>query len=60
MKIEKAIEILRGMRDINLNYYFSDRKDALELGIEALKRVKGARTNLYQRYSHFLPGETKE
>lgn len=36
MKYAKAIEILKDLLNINLNYYCPDRKDAIKQSIEAL------------------------
>lgn len=60
MNIDKAIEILEDMRNININYYSPDRKGALELGIEALKRYKVIRANFGKLRQDQLPGETKD
>jgi len=58
MTIDKAIEILNDIRNINLNHYSPDRKDALKLGIEALKREKGNRASPDYVLAGPLPGET--
>jgi hypothetical protein len=60
VKIDKAIEILTINNDHNPKFSDADRRDALKLGIEALKRVKAERTG-YETYApDLLPGETKD
>ena len=60
MKVTKAIEILEGILNINLNYHSSDRKDALKLGIEALKRCQLTEPQASFKLGEPLPGETPE
>ncbi len=40
--------------------YDADRADAVQLGIEALKRIETARMGGVLEYIHLLPGETKD
>jgi len=60
MNLEKAIEIL----DLELTCDFDgnerDRKNAVKLGIEALKRVIVNRQPIRAHWREPLPGETKE
>ena len=59
MTIDEAIKTLENeVRIAEVNDHLRELA-TFQLSIEALKRVKGARTNLYQRYSHLLPGETE-
>ncbi|MBA7677099.1 hypothetical protein ES703_85347 [subsurface metagenome] len=60
MTIDKAIEILTTERERNFNYFNPDRKDALQLGIEAMKHYKEVRPIEVSKYYPLLPGETKE
>ena len=59
MKIDKAIETLN--EDINhpTAQFMPDLQEAQKLGIEALKRVKEARTRVYFITRTPLPGETE-
>ncbi len=57
MDLDKAIDILTNMREIIFNYKSPDRKDALQLGIEALKRVKAGRPAPPSLAFLPLPGE---
>lgn len=58
MTIDEAIEVLKDLRDINLNYFNPDRKDALKLGIEALKGITAIRCGAISNVNQPLPGET--
>ena len=60
MKIDEAIEILSILESRTQNYSTMFKKDALKLGIEALKRVQGMRPNKYGSPDPLLPGETKQ
>lgn len=60
MKIEKAIEILDDMVNPENTIGNEQDKAAINLGIEALKRVKQCRFPPYGRMEETLPGETKE
>lgn len=58
MKLEKAIYVLQSFLELVKPGGHPDIPDALKLGIEALKRVKGERTG-YEIYApDLLPGET--
>jgi hypothetical protein len=60
MKLEKAIEI---DERIVSDFYASspqEDKDALKLGIEALKDILRNRTHKYLSDAWILPGETKD
>ena len=58
MRMDKAIEILKDTRNINFNYFSPDRRDALRLGIEALKRIRSDRKINPDLNPYPLPGET--
>ena len=60
MKIDKAIEILKDTRNITFNYFSPDRKDALKLGIEALKQLQELHNRPHGSPLPPLPGETPE
>ena len=60
MNIEKAIEILTIHNDHNPNFTDADRRDAHQLGVEALKRTSQRRENLSWEFEPLLPGETSE
>jgi len=59
MNIDKAIEILTIHNDHNPNYTDAERKQAHQLGIRALKRVKAIRDKKFPVMGEELPGETK-
>ena len=60
MKIDKAIEILTIHNDHNPNFTDAERREAHQLGIEALKRIKSFRTNMGSQKFWQLPGETDD
>ncbi len=60
MNIPKAIEILSESVELTDFAPDPDFIDALQLGIEALKRVKKHRPLYAGIYPHLLPGETKD
>jgi len=60
MKLKKAIEILTINNDHNPNFTDADRRDALKLGIEAMKRLRTYRERKYYYARTLLPGETEE
>ena len=60
MKLGKAIEILTIHNDHNPNFTDAERREAHQLGLEALKRITGDRGTSYQPVWYPLPGETKE
>jgi len=60
MTIEKAIGILHSHIEWCDPVKEVDTYDALNLGIEALKRCKEARAKVYFTTRTPLPGETKE
>lgn len=60
MKLEKAIEILIIHNDHNPNFTDAERREAHQLGIEALKRVLKKRRGLYYSEVGLLPGETRD
>ena len=57
MKLEKAIEMLSLTNTFKSTPDNQDLKDAITLGIEALKRVKEARKKVYFTTRSPLPGE---
>ena len=64
MTLSKAIEIIETMLDIYRSPFTlirieALRYEALQLGIEALKRVKKARAIIRAPNEDFLPGETE-
>ncbi len=60
MKLEKAIEILQYHSERNADIAGSSWANALKLGIEAMRRVKGLRLYDVGPVQVLLPGETKE
>jgi len=58
--IDKAIEILEDILHYVKPGDPPDEHRAIELGIEALKRVKEARKKVYFTARSLLPGETKD
>ena len=60
MNLEKAIEILEALYDGRMSPSHPIRKDAVKLGIEALKRVESLRGYLFSARHPLLPGETKD
>ena len=60
MTIDEAIKILTIHNDHNPNFTDADRRDAHQLGIEALKRVEEERTGYETFAPDFLPGETSK
>ncbi|MBA7553559.1 hypothetical protein ES705_46152 [subsurface metagenome] len=60
MKITKAIEILTDLKDAGIDAGHYDAEDAIQLSIEALKRIKQSRESLPTVTLPLLPGETKD
>jgi hypothetical protein len=60
MTIDEAIRILDSSQAPPLMHPESKYNNALNLGIEALKRIKDNRENLLPFTFHKLPGETEE
>lgn len=58
MTIIKAIEILLQLKDAGIDAGHYDAEDAIDLGIEALKRIKQQRMYCLAFNSDTLPGET--
>ncbi len=58
MKLEKAIEILEEDKNWDYEGVSEDLENALQLGIEALKRVKSIRIGGKPDKYTILPGET--
>lgn len=59
MKIDKAIIILTIHNDHNPNYTDAERRQAHQLGIEALKRCQYIAEHTDRWHNVLLPGETK-
>lgn len=59
MKLEKAIKVLNFWETLFRSYHDQTLKDALRLGIEALKAIKEERVG-FENYQCRLPGETKD
>jgi len=59
LKIDKAIEILTIHNDHNPNITDAERREAHQLGLEALKQVKESRFDPSTWRSQTLPGETE-
>lgn len=60
MKLEKAIEILYDLLGEGPQYPPDDRRDAVRLGIEALKEVKRLRPHIHYHVQQLLSGETED
>jgi len=60
MKLEKAIEIQENYLKGNLRHCYPERYDALNLLIEAGKRLQDRRLNWGGIDNTLLPGETTE
>ena len=60
MKLEKAIEILHDLLGEGPQFSPDDRRDAVKLGIEALKRLQDIRKSPWTTGVEILPGETTE
>lgn len=60
MKLEKAIELLQDPLLFSTHPLDPDKRDAISLGIEALKREKANRENPSFVMVGPLPGETEE
>ncbi len=60
MKLEKAIEILTIHNDHNPNFTDAERREAHQLGIEALKGIKKVRKTFRPYVEALLPGETED
>lgn len=60
MNLDKAIEILANLRDGCDQAELADHIDAIQLGIEALKRIQECRLADHTIAEDYLPGETKD
>ena len=60
MKLEKAIEILIGILEAGGFEDEPDDKDAIQLGIEALKRCQELESPTNYSPMKLLPGETQD
>ncbi len=58
MELSKAIEILSNYGNYVEDLNFEDRKDAANLGTEALKTIKIHRDTEFYHVITLLPGET--
>ena len=60
MTIDEAIKILTGCAfSMDLDNRLDD-KDAIKLGVEALKAIQIWRDNGNTRFINYIPGETKD
>lgn len=60
MNLKKATELLTYSHKYNTILLTQDDKDALKLGIEALKRIRAQRQIDPELHQVLLPGETPE
>lgn len=60
MNLSKAIEILHDLLGESPQYPPDDRRDAVKLGIEAMKRFQLYRRDTVNSILDPLPGETEE
>lgn len=60
MKLEKAPEVLNDLLCWQEIKPYPDVKDAIKLGIEALKLIVRKRPTLFSLRHPLLPGETKD
>ena len=60
MTIDEAIERLQTRINGDFPFHSSDPCIELQLGIEALKRLKKCRQAGYKFYCQLMPGETKK
>lgn len=60
MKLEKAKEILTDLVRDQPTFSPDDRREAVKLGIEAMKQIRNHREYGYFAPIPLLPGETKE
>ena len=59
MKIDEAIEILEALAKHKGSWESKRTHDAIHLGLEALKRLKGNRSGFGSWDTGLLPGETE-
>lgn len=60
MTLDEAIEILNLSKEPDFEGDSNDFYKALQLGLEALKRINAERRNNASLYNYELDGETKE
>ena len=60
MKLDKAIEILADLQHPSGFTVSPDIKDAIGIGIEAIKAIMTGREDFYEAGGHQLPGETED
>jgi len=60
MTLDKAIEILNSVEPDSRPFDYEEEKEAIRLGIEAMRRIKDARTAEVELEKTLLPGETEE
>jgi len=60
MKLDKAIRRLETIPETLSCPLTDEEREAFKLGIEALKRIKKGRPNLYPELYQLLPGETED
>jgi len=58
MTLDKAIEILNRVEPDSRPFDYEEEKEAIRLGIEALKRIQECRLADYMIKEDLLPGET--
>jgi len=59
MNIDKAIEILKDENSVEWRSPDHDYRDAIKLGIEALKQIQQIRAYAKKLYLPLLPGEAE-
>ena len=60
MTIDEAIEANEDIKRRHYNRMVDKEREAIQLGIEALKRLQTIRAPWYSIVTRLLPGETKE
>lgn len=60
MKLREAIEILANSQKGTWPTPNSDFDDAIQLGIEAMKRIRLSRNRHFTLHDDLLPGETED
>jgi len=60
MKLDKAVEFNKEAVQSLKKHKFHDHADAVQIGIEAIKEIQGARDYSLIDVSKLLPGETPE
>lgn len=60
MTIDEAIKRLKECNDVTHRFDWVEFNQAIQLGIQALKRIRDSRVAVYNPINRTLPGETKE